>query len=453
MSPRAFLLHPTVYRMWCIFFLLLSFYFAYITLQNLSVDEQPTAGPSNTDEALFELPPTSSGRAHRFPGKYGPWSNFAVSSVTPVPHMPPPLPSAAQLKRAAPISPSPPPSPPPSEPGPSTEYRTEPDDFGVYRVYSAKPTHIPHHLDGLDARCVPDAFPTLASNVSRQSWWTAFSSTEQCMTERAHRELLAPFLNATVFRLMHWVYTGSTTKSIPKINRLVHEVILVDDFDHEHLRGFHAKKETARLDGFLSSGGEPGPSDSHKRKRPTRLNDDEPAPATTPAPPGNGWRQMSVFIPLPHTGTQHDSEMDAPVFEVTGVWVRSLVEIVRAVFSSPAALDFHLAPFRLFWKDPDDPSVPTEALYSEIYDSEAMNEEHDKIRATQAEIGDEYESVVAAGLWYSDSSHLANFGLAALWPIYFFFGNLSKHLRSQADWFAAHHLAYIPTVRTLLLTL
>ncbi|TFY60206.1 hypothetical protein EVG20_g7504 [Dentipellis fragilis] len=46
-------------------------------------------------------------------------------------------------------------------------------------------------------------------------------------------------------------------------------------------------------------------------------------------------------------------------------------------------------------------------------------------------------------LW-SDSTHLASFGNAALWPIYMFFGNLSKYTRGKPTLFSAHHLAYIP---------
>ena len=55
-----------------------------------------------------------------------------------------------------------------------------------------------------------------------------------------------------------------------------------------------------------------------------------------------------------------------------------------------------------------------------------MLEENKAIQAQlkeHPEPGPEYEVVVAA-----DSTHLANFGMAALWPIYTYFGNLSKYV-------------------------
>jgi hypothetical protein len=50
---------------------------------------------------------------------------------------------------------------------------------------------------------------------------------------------------------------------------------------------------------------------------------------------------------------------------------------------------------------------------------------------------------------WSDSTLLANFGTASLWPIYLYFGNQSKYSRAKPSDFAAHHLAYIPKVRFL----
>ena len=47
---------------------------------------------------------------------------------------------------------------------------------------------------------------------------------------------------------------------------------------------------------------------------------------------------------------------------------------------------------------------------------------------------------------WSDSTLLANFGTASLWPIYLYFGNQSKYSRAKPSDFAAHHLAYIPKV-------
>ena len=53
---------------------------------------------------------------------------------------------------------------------------------------------------------------------------------------------------------------------------------------------------------------------------------------------------------------------------------------------------------------------------------------------------------MAALMFWSDSTHLANFGTAKLWPIYMFLGNLSKYTRSHPTAHACHHLAYIPSL-------
>ncbi|KAK7679638.1 hypothetical protein QCA50_017350 [Cerrena zonata] len=45
---------------------------------------------------------------------------------------------------------------------------------------------------------------------------------------------------------------------------------------------------------------------------------------------------------------------------------------------------------------------------------------------------------------YSDSTHLANFGDASLWPLYLYFGNQSKYERVRPATGSCHHVAYIP---------
>ena len=85
-------------------------------------------------------------------------------------------------------------------------------------------------------------------------------------------------------------------------------------------------------------------------------------------------------------------------------------------------------------------------IYSEIYNSDAMLEEDAKIRAQIQNSGDsdDTEIAIAPILLWSDSTHLTSFGVASLWPIYMFFGSLSKYFRGKPRNFAAHHLAYIP---------
>ena len=54
-------------------------------------------------------------------------------------------------------------------------------------------------------------------------------------------------------------------------------------------------------------------------------------------------------------------------------------------------------------------------------------------------------------MYWSDSTHLANFGTAALWPLYIFFGNQSKWLRGKPRTASCHHAAYIPKASPIFL--
>jgi hypothetical protein len=82
-----------------------------------------------------------------------------------------------------------------------------------------------------------------------------------------------------------------------------------------------------------------------------------------------------------------------------------------------------------------------------------MLEEDAKIQALPRDPGDDsdMEMAIAPILVWSDSTHLTSFGTASLWPIYIYFGNLSKYLRGKPTAFAAHHLAYIPSVHFILI--
>ncbi|KAK7696214.1 hypothetical protein QCA50_000867 [Cerrena zonata] len=54
------------------------------------------------------------------------------------------------------------------------------------------------------------------------------------------------------------------------------------------------------------------------------------------------------------------------------------------------------------------------------------------------------ERIVCGLMLYSDSTHLASFGSASLWPLYMYFGNQSKYVRVRPSSGSCHHVAYIP---------
>ncbi len=134
-------------------------------------------------------------------------------------------------------------------------------------------------------------------------------------------------------------------------------------------------------------------------------------------------------------------------FSVPGLLHRNLTGIIKAVFSSPLARHFHFSPFKLFHEVSSDVE---ERIFSEVYNSDVFIEENDKVQGAPLppdEPDCKREKVVAALMFWSDSTHLANFGTAKLWPIYLLFGNISKYIRgSQTQEPASTLRTYLPSL-------
>jgi hypothetical protein len=295
-------------------------------------------------------------------------------------------------------------------PEPAPIFRTEANEFGVYReYYGSLPSYTPDEISDLSDLC--DS-PALLNKPD--------SSPEQAPPLRnpTQQSFFRPFSNPTVFRVMNWFHGLSNLKSQRELDRLVREVILAEDFSPNDLQGFSAEREVARLDSY---------------------QDDE-SPIFSAS---DGWTHRSVPIRVPAENVRHPSEDAAPIFHVDGLYYRNIVEVVKSALQEPSAKQYHLSPYREFWKPSED--APAERIYSEIYSSDVVIEEHQKIKAEQRDCT--LETVVIPMLLWSDSTHLASFGTASLWPIYLFIRNLSKYVRCKPLSFSAHHIAYIPKVR------
>lgn len=278
------------------------------------------------------------------------------------------------------------------------DFTSEQNSFGVFRVYKGgKPTFNPDDSD------VTSAEPPNPSHHG---------------PPLDHLPSHHPFDNSTVFRLISWYYNGSNTKSISDLNKLVNDILLAEDFNQEHLKGFEAGKEYKRLDDYEK---DPGSGLAAQ----------------------DGWIEASVPISLPCDGFAFQTEADAPVYNVKGLLYRKPLEVIKAAFTEPAAEQFHTSPFQEFWQP--SPDAAPERLYSEMYNSDAFIEEHARIRS-QPRVGCNLETVIACIMLWSDSTHLTSFGNASLWPIYLYLGNLSKYIRGKPTSFAGHHMAYIPKV-------
>ncbi|KAI1786641.1 hypothetical protein LXA43DRAFT_897608 [Ganoderma leucocontextum] len=332
------------------------------------------------------------------------------------------------LPTAAPVAATPAHSPAassPTPPPPDEVYRTDPDAFGVFREYTRHPQRDPEANLTLDSVCdAPGLEKPAEQDIPKYAsiaWITR--SVAITVNPTSTTPDYGPFENASQFRLMDYFYGRSDSKSLDAFDDLI-EVIRSPGFSSDDLEGFSAKKAERALEVWVNPSG-------------VFSGDD-------------GWHKASVEIPLPKSGAKYKSEECAPTFTVTGVIHRRLLPLIKGVIQDAASrfsTVYHWLPHRKFWIPPPSPSKP--ALYTDCYNSNAMLEADAEIRRKPRAAGDalSVEYVVLPLLLWSDATLLSNFGSATLWPIYLYFGNLSKYVRGRPTEFAAHHLAYIPGVR------
>ncbi|KAJ7023895.1 hypothetical protein C8F04DRAFT_969620 [Mycena alexandri] len=298
--------------------------------------------------------------------------------------------------------------------------KTEPNDHGLYKVFPNRPTHDPEESITLANLCrSPDLLVPEKENPPDSTPWF-------------------PFLNPTVARLMAWFHLGSLQKSIAELDALVEDVLLQEDFDPAHLADFSAARENKRLD--------------------------DAAFASAAADTAGRWLRASVKIKLPAPKVRVPEE-DAPEFEVEGLVYRPLLDVMVEAFQSSHFEQYHITPFEYRWDpkhNPDDPDIELGArdvplnedglpvlpdghqvMCGEIYTSPKMLRAHNELPQPPTP---NLETIIAAYMFYSDSTHLANFGTASLWPLYTFFGNQSKYQRAKPTMNADHHQAYFPSV-------
>lgn len=283
--------------------------------------------------------------------------------------------------------------------------KTAANCFGLFRQYLFHPSYDPDafvdpgDLSNLTTHALPPPPPN-SKETNRDPPW--------------------PFSNMSIWRLMCWMNSGSNSKSEGEVDRLVDKVLNAPDFRVEDLHNFGSHRENSRLDAADR----------------TSLLDD-------------GFQAASVTIEIP---TGEPSNRSAPrTYSVPGLRYRKLLNVIKAAFQEPLSSQFHFTPFSLKHRSPK--TNEEQRVYGELYNSDEFIEEHKRVQNCSPppldDPGCKLEKVIAALMFWSDATHLTNFGTAKLWPIYLFFGNLSKYIRSRPSSGACNHLAYIPSVRTL----
>ncbi|KIY46552.1 hypothetical protein FISHEDRAFT_66447 [Fistulina hepatica ATCC 64428] len=218
-------------------------------------------------------------------------------------------------------------------------------------------------------------------------------------------------------------------KSVAQVNELVCGLRHPDAHLEDLLPNFDLKRENVHLDQLDETSG----STSFKH-----------------------FQHVSIDISLP-SGELHVPHMS---MSISDLYICKLTTLIRSTFNTPLAEKYHFSPYRLFHHHDSAevcipsgssnslPSVPVDMtrVYSELYDSEAMVQEHDRVQCLalhEDDKGCRRECVVLGLMFWSDTTCLANFRTAKLWPIYMFIGNLSKYLHAIPNSGACHHVAYI----------
>ena len=276
---------------------------------------------------------------------------------------------------------------------------TRQNRFGLFREYHHRPSYDPDHS-------LPD--DELSNHHPAQP------PQANCVPRVESHPPPWPFQNMSIYRLMEWMVTGGNQKSIGEVDRLAKDVLNAKDFRLKDIADFSARKENKRLD----------------------LADGADNPLS-----GDGWIERDIRIMVP-TG-QKDNEGRGWPFTVQGLQLRPLCKVIKSALVDITSQRFHFAPFKRFWKPPSGAKV---RCFDEAYTSDQWIEAHDDLQKQPNEPGCKLEKVILGLMFWSDSTHLTNFGTAKVWPLYMYFANLSKYFRCKPSSGASHHVAYIPSV-------
>jgi hypothetical protein len=281
---------------------------------------------------------------------------------------------------------------------PQAILETNKNSFGVYRRYFSK--RFPIHDPGceVDASNLSNIIDSRAHNLAESSY--------------------GPYPNENSFRLGEWYWSHGTEKSQSSFKELLN-IVGSKDFQPSDVRATNWDK----VNECLATEGD---------QKHEWLNADA------------GWTRSSVKISVPfHRFAQQPGPQD---YIVAGFHHRSLVSVITEKLTNQHdARFFHYEPYELLWQRPGTQS--TVRIHGELYTSPAFLDAHKALQELPGEPGCDLPRVVVALMFWSDSTHLTNFGNAKLWPLYVFFGNESKYLRGKPSLNLCEHIAYLEAVR------
>jgi len=280
--------------------------------------------------------------------------------------------------------------------------RTPRNIFGLVRQYFGDqlPSVDPEeHITLADLSPSPSTEDSSQSRL-RSKWW--------------------PFPNRNSFLLGSWYWNGGIQKSQSEFKDLIN-IVGDSSFDPDDVRPTKWSKVFATLGGG-------GPDDEAGEEW---LDVDA------------GWRKKQVEITVPfHRRMQSPGTSQ---FVCAELYHRSLVEVIKERISDPhTAARFHLVPYDLLWQRSDQHREVR--LHGEIYTSKAFREAHNTLQSSPPEPNCDLPRIIVALMFWSDATHLTQFGSSQLWPCYMAIGNESKYRRCKPSCNLCSHVAYFQKV-------
>ncbi|KAG6830763.1 hypothetical protein H0H92_014844 [Tricholoma furcatifolium] len=269
---------------------------------------------------------------------------------------------------------------------------THPNAFQVFRHYEKLPDHDPESYVG----------PASLSDV------------RNFVLPQQSTSLYAPYPNRNAFKLGAWYWNDGIQKSSKSFQSLL-KVVSQDDFRPEDVRGVNWSAINQQLGLNEWDSDQWGDVDAT-------------------------WSVSSVSIKVPfHRRLAMPGVRD---FVVKSFYRRPLVAIIEEKLQKGGQniRQFHIEPYTLLWNAHG--SEEPIRLHGEIYTSSSFARAHEELQASPPEPGCELPRYVVALMFWSDGTHLTNFGDASLTPLYMQFGNESKYRRCKPTEHLTEHVAY-----------
>lgn len=306
--------------------------------------------------------------------------------------------------------------------------KTAANRFGLSRLYKRRPVQDPDPSIDLETVYAPTAAQKTAARVPRTI-----------------QQILAPYPNLSSFLFgghQHWL---GGQKKTQKDRKQLQQLLLHPEFNAADIRDVNFDK----LDDELVSPDLEAPwvrdkADWHAAsvtigvpplKRPNQASRRQAAADQRRTARTEGVDIIAASQPIEGEPTT-----------IPGLWYKDICTEIRNTFEhDDAAKTFVFDPHLMYASRPGS-EEPPEAVYSEVYHSQAFVDEDVRLQNAPSEPGCDLPRAIVAMMWWSDATHVTQFGNSKVWPAYMYYGNQTKYERSRSSCHAARHMAYFPTV-------